>query len=72
MLLESLLFVASGPVLDARFDAEGPFLGRHYVMHRGGRPLHVIVEIYAPAVARYLDVTGWYPRWYERSIPPRA
>jgi chorismate lyase len=57
------LFLARGQALDDRFRAEGPFLGRHYVMYRGARALTVIVEIYAPSVARYLDVTGWYPRW---------
>jgi chorismate lyase len=57
------LFLARGRGLDDRFRATGPFLGRHYVMYRGARPLNVIVEIYAPSVARYLDVTGWYPRW---------
>lgn len=66
------LFLASGEALDRRFAAEGPFLGRHYVMHRGGKPLNVIVEIYAPAVARYLDVTGWYPRWDGRRVLPQA
>ena len=57
------LFLASGKMLDDRFQAAGPFLGRHYVMYRGDKALNVIVEIYAPSVARYLDVTGWYPRW---------
>lgn len=66
------LFLANGAALDERFGAEGPFLGRHYAMHRGGKPLNVIVEIYAPAVARYLDVTGWYPRWDGHKALPRA
>jgi len=57
------LFLARGERLDRQFGTEGPFLGRHYKMFRGGRALNVIVEIYAPAVARYLDPTGWYPRW---------
>jgi hypothetical protein len=57
------LFLAGGAALDQRFKAEGPYLGRHYVMRHGNRPLNVIVEIYAPAIAYHLDSTGWYPRW---------
>lgn len=57
------LFLASGAALDQRFRSEGPYLGRHYVMRHGNRPLNVIVEIYAPAIAYHLDATGWYPRW---------
>ena len=57
------LFLAGGPALDRRFGAEGPYLGRHYVMRHAGRPLNVIVEVYAPAIAYHLDSTGWYPRW---------
>jgi chorismate lyase len=60
------LFLASGRTLDDRFRARGPFLGRHYIMYRGAKALNVIVEIYAPSVARYLDVTGWYPRWADK------
>ena len=57
------LFLAEGPALTERFHAEGPFLGRHYVMRHNDRPLNVIVEIYAPSIAYHLDATGWYPRW---------
>lgn len=57
------LFLANGAALDQRFGAEGPYLGRHYVMRHGNRPLNVIVEVYAPAIAYHLDSTGWYPRW---------
>ncbi|MCK6452336.1 MAG: chorismate pyruvate-lyase family protein [Alphaproteobacteria bacterium] len=59
------LFLARGGAIDRRFDAAGPFLGRHYVMYHGERPLNVIVEIYGPAVAALLDPTGFYPRWGE-------
>ncbi|MGQ0677750.1 MAG: chorismate pyruvate-lyase family protein [Rhodospirillales bacterium] len=57
------LFLAGGAELDHLFRAEGPYLGRHYVMRHANRPLNVIVEIYAPAIAYHLDSTGWYPRW---------
>ncbi len=57
------LFLASGAHLDQRFRSQGPYLGRHYVMRHANRPLNVIVEIYAPAIAYHLDSTGWYPRW---------
>ena len=57
------LFLASGAPLDTLFGERGPFLGRHYVMRHRGRPLNVISEIYAPAIAWHLDSTGWYPRW---------
>ena len=58
------LFLAEGPALNERFRTDGgPFLGRHYVMRHGNRPLNVIVEIYAPSIAYHLDSTGWYPRW---------
>ena len=57
------LFLAKGAEIDRRFDAPGPFLGRHYVMYHGDRPLNVIVEIYGPSIAVLLDPTGFYPRW---------
>ena len=63
------LFLARGAAIDRRFDAAGPFLGRHYVMYHGDRPLTVIVEIYGPAIAALLDPTGFYPHWGE--APPR-
>lgn len=57
------LFLARGAPIDRRFDAPGPFIGRHYVMHHGDRPLNVIVEIFGPGIAALLDPTGFYPRW---------
>jgi chorismate lyase len=57
------LFLAKGAAIDRRFDATGPFLGRHYVMYHGERPLNVIVEIFGPQIAVLLDPTGFYPRW---------
>lgn len=63
------LFLADGRALDEHFHAPGPYLGRHYVMRHAGRPLNVIVEVYAPAVASHLDSTGWYPRWDGAELP---
>lgn len=47
--------------LEAAFDQQGPFWGRHYLFWHHGRPLTLIYEVFSPYLCRYLGPTAIAP-----------
>ncbi|NEQ30283.1 MAG: DUF98 domain-containing protein [Leptolyngbya sp. SIO4C5] len=43
--------------LEAAFEQEGPFWGRHYLFWHDGNPLTLIYEVFSPYLTRYLGPT---------------
>lgn len=52
------IYWGHNPQLEAAFEQEGPFWGRHYLFWHHGRPLTLIYEVFSPYLCRYLGPTA--------------
>ncbi|ACA98525.1 MULTISPECIES: chorismate lyase [Cyanophyceae] len=48
------IYLGRSPILEAAFQEEGPFWGRHYLFWHDGKPLTLIYEVFSPYLRKYL------------------
>lgn len=51
------IYYGYSPALEAGFQVEGPFWGRHYLFWHHGQPLTLIYEVFSPYLTKYLGAT---------------
>lgn len=56
------IYYGYSPALEAGFNVEGPFWGRHYLFWHHGQPLTLIYEVFSPYLTKYLGATQLSPQ----------
>ncbi|MBE9019444.1 DUF98 domain-containing protein, partial [Chroococcidiopsidales cyanobacterium LEGE 13417] len=51
------VYYGHSEALEAGFQHQGPFWGRHYLFWHHGKPLTLIYEVFSPYLTKYLGLT---------------